>query len=100
MTDIKQEILVVDDEPSGAEIVADFLRIEGYRSLVCTHPQEALAAFKKGRFSLAFVDINLPVMTGLALASKLKEIDPRIEIIFMTGYGTFDKGVALFHFSI
>ena len=93
MPDIKQEILVVDDEPSGVEAVADFLSIEGYQPLVCTHPQEVLAAFKKGRFSLGFVDINLPDMSGLELASKLKEIDPRIEIVFMTGYGTFDNAV-------
>ncbi len=52
MPDIKQEILVVDDEPSGAETVADFLSIEGYQSLVCTHPQEVLASFEKGREKL------------------------------------------------
>jgi len=93
MPDIKQEILVVDDEPSGGEVVADFLSIEGYQPLVCTHPKEVLASFEKGRFSLAFVDINLPYMSGLELASRLKEIDPRIEIVFMTGYGTFDNAV-------
>jgi len=93
MPDIKQEILVVDDEPSGVEAVADYLSIEGYQPLVCSHPQEVLASFEKGRFSLGFVDINLPDMSGLELASKLKEIDPRIEIVFMTGYGTFDNAV-------
>ena len=93
MPDIKQEILVVDDEPSGAEAVADFLSIEGYQPLVCTRPREVLASFEKSRFSLAFVDINLPGMSGLELASRLKEIDPRIEIVFMTGYGTFDNAV-------
>ena len=93
MPDIKQEILVVDDEPSGVEAVADFLSIEGYQPLVCTHPQEVLATFEKDRFCLGFVDINLPDMSGLELASKLKEIDPRIEIVFMTGYGTFDNAV-------
>ena len=92
MPDIKQEILVVDDEPSGAAAVADFLT-EGYQPLVCTHPQEVLASFEKDRFSLAFVDINLPDMNGLELASRLKEIDPHIEIVFMTGYGTFDNAV-------
>jgi len=44
MSDIKQEILVVDDEPSGGEAVADFLHIEGYQRFVCTHPQEVLAS--------------------------------------------------------
>ena len=93
MPDIKQEILVVDDEPSGVEAVADSLSLEGYQPFTCTHPEEVLASFEKGRFKLAFVDINLPGMSGLELASKLKEIDPRIEIVFMTGYGTFDNAV-------
>ncbi|MCP4575918.1 MAG: response regulator [Deltaproteobacteria bacterium] len=93
MTDVKQKILVVDDEPLGGEVVADFLKIEGYPSWVCTHPEEVLASFEKDRFPLAFVDINLPAMSGLELASKLKEIDPRMEIVFMTGYGTFDNAV-------
>ena len=93
MPDMKQEILLVDDEPSGIEAVAELLSIEGYRTFVCTHPKEVLASFEKGRFSLAFVDINLPAMSGLELASKMKEIDPPIEIVFMTGYGTFDNAV-------
>ena len=93
MSDKKQEILVVDDEPSGAETVADFLRSEGYQPSVYMHPLEVLASFKKGRFSLAFLDINLPELSGLALASKLRVIDPGIEIVFMTGFGTFDNAV-------
>lgn len=93
MSDMKREILVVDDEPSGSEVVAGFLSLNGYQPLVCGHPKEVLASFKKDRFCLAFVDINLPTMSGLELASKLKEIDPHIEIVFMTGYGTFDNAV-------
>ena len=93
MPDKKQEILVVDDEPAGAGTVADFLSMEGYRPLVYAHPREVLASFEKGLFSLAFLDINLPDMSGLALATKLREIDPGIQIVFMTGYGTFDNAV-------
>jgi two-component system sensor histidine kinase HydH len=93
MSDIKQEILVVDDEPAGSTVVAGFLSLEGYQPFVCTHPEEVLASFEKGRFCLAFVDINLPAMSGLELASKMKKIDPHIEIVFMTGYGTFDNAV-------
>jgi len=93
MSDIRQEVLVVDDEPSGSEAVAGFLGLKGYQPRVCTHAEEVLASFEKGRFCLAFVDINLPGMSGLELASKMKEIDPHIEIVFMTGYGTFDNAV-------
>jgi DNA-binding NtrC family response regulator len=93
MADMEQEILIVDDELSGGEVVAEILSKEGHRPWVFTHPEEALASFEKGRFSLAFVDINLPAMSGLELASRLKKIDPPMEIVFMTGYGTFDNAV-------
>ncbi len=93
MPDIRRNILVVDDEPSGGAAVADFLSLQGYAPSVFIHPEEVLASFKKDRYCLAFVDINLPAMTGLELASRLKELDPRIEIVFMTGYGTFDNAI-------
>jgi len=86
MTDTAQapekEVLVIDDEPSGSPMVADFLHTEGYRTIVCSHPQKALSPFQKGRFSLAFVDINLPEMSGLELSSRLKALDPLLERIF------------------
>jgi PAS domain S-box-containing protein len=88
-----QRILIVDDEPLLSQMVAEALHVEGYEPTACTHPQEALESFEKGAFSLAFVDINLPEMSGLELASMFKELDPAIEIVFMTGYGTFDNAV-------
>jgi two-component system sensor histidine kinase HydH len=93
MQDIKREILVVDDETSGIEAVSEMLALEGYLPRIFTQSTEALKAFKKGRFSLAFVDIKMPGMDGLELASRLKQMDSRLEVVFMTGYGTFDNAV-------
>lgn len=86
-------VLVIDDEPSVGRVVVDFLQQEGYRPIFCSHPREALECSQKNAFELAFVDINLPDMSGMVLATKLKKKEPSSEIVFMTGYGSFENAV-------
>jgi len=86
-------VLVIDDEPSVGQVVVDFLQQEGYRPIFCSHPREALECAKRNAFMLAFVDVNLPDMSGMVLASKLKKMEPSSEIVFMTGYGSFENAV-------
>ena len=88
-----ERILVVDDEPSICRMVAKVLKAEGFEAVVCTSPREALEATKGENFGLAFVDIRLPEMSGLDLAPKLKENNPFLEIVFITGYGTLESAV-------
>ena len=90
---MEKSILVVDDEPSICEIIARVLKIEGYNPMICNHPFEALEISGRHSFGLAFIDINLPEMSGLDLASRLKKDDPFREIVFITGFGTFDSAV-------
>ncbi|MDE6911948.1 MAG: response regulator [Lachnospiraceae bacterium] len=51
-----------------------------------TWPDDALEAARQERMDAAFLDIEMGAMTGLELAVKLKEINPGISIIFVTGY--------------
>jgi PAS domain S-box-containing protein len=97
MTDREQAggdtVLVIDDERSVGQVVVDFLQQEGYRPIFCSHPREALEYSKKNAFRLAFVDVNLPEMSGMVLATKLKKTEPSSEIVFMTGYGSFENAI-------
>jgi CheY-like chemotaxis protein len=67
-----ERILVVDDEPLTCALLEKLLTLEGYRSVLSSHPEEALTESEKQRFALAFIDINLPDMNG-KLASILKK---------------------------
>jgi PAS domain S-box-containing protein len=97
MTDIvksgSNNILVVDDEPSICRLLAIALEAEGYNPIVCNDGGEALSLFKQHPISMAFIDINLPEMSGLELASILKKDDPMCEFVFVTGYGSLDNAV-------
>jgi PAS domain S-box-containing protein len=90
---IPEQILVVDDDRAIRQLLGDALEREGYTPLICGNPDQALAVSGKTAFGLAFVDINLPHMNGLDLARELKKQDPRREVVFITGHGTFDSAV-------
>ncbi|MDY0038757.1 MAG: response regulator [Desulforhabdus sp.] len=88
-----ERILVVDDDETMCQMLAEILAKEGYCGCVCTDPEEALSIAEQDVFSLAFVDINMPTISGLDLAAKLKESDPRREVVFITGSGAIDDAV-------
>lgn len=87
------KIMIVDDDPSIGDLIADFLNREGHESAICTHPQQALDLIKKEPFNLAFIDINMPEMDGLELTTNLKKENPLLEVVFITGFGTFDNAI-------
>ena len=87
------KIMIVDDDPSIGDLISDFLITQGHTPVICTRPQQALDLIKKESFNLAFIDINMPEMDGLELTTKLKKENPLIEVVFITGFGTFDNAI-------
>ncbi len=78
------DILYVEDEPSLAMIVADSLEANGFRVTHCDNGYEALEAFGNSRPDILVVDVMMPVMDGFTLATKIRESDTQVPIIFLT----------------
>ena len=87
------KIMIVDDDPSIGDLISDFLARDGHTPVICTRPQQALDLIKKESFQLAFIDINMPEMDGIELTANLKKENPILEVVFITGFGTFDNAV-------
>jgi two-component system, NtrC family, sensor histidine kinase HydH len=87
------KILVVDDDPGVGSMLADFLSGQGYVPALCSDPYQALETFEKESFNLAFLDINMPKLSGLDLAARMKEMQPLCEVVFITGFGSFDNAI-------
>ena len=51
-----------------------------------TDPDEVIRELKKKKATAVFTDVEMPKMNGIDLARKLQEIDPQVNIIFITGY--------------
>lgn len=88
-----EKILVVDDDVHICTVVKSFLERKGYDPVVCTSPIHALELSDEVRFGLAFVDINLPNMSGLDLVVKLREKRSAAEVVFITGSGMLEHAV-------
>jgi two-component system response regulator ResD len=81
-------VLVVDDEPTIAEVVARYLERAGYRTRVAGNGLQALEAVAKQRPDLVVLDLMLPGIDGLEVMRRLREQDPeRIALILLTAKG-------------
>ena len=87
MADTPFQILVVEDNEDSRELLGEMLGVLGHDACCVPNAEAALEAFGEKRFNILLADINLPGMTGLTLAEKLREGAPDLKIIFASGYG-------------
>jgi two-component system response regulator ResD len=82
-------ILVVDDEPTIADVVARYLERAGYSARTAADGQEALRSAGEERPDLVVLDLMLPGMDGLEVMSRLREYGqgPRVSVILLTAKG-------------
>lgn len=83
-----ETILVVDDEPDILAVIRHSLEAMGYTVLTTASASEALHLVEEGRekIDLVLTDVIMPGMTGHGLATKVQAVDPRIRVLFMSGY--------------
>jgi len=86
-------ILVVDDEETQREMLGGFLKKEGYSVSLSDSGEEALKICQDKFFEVALIDLKMPGMDGIELLSKLKEINPEIQVIVMTAYASIETAV-------
>lgn len=84
-------ILIADDELMAREDLKDVIlsvkpesTIEMFENYV-----DVLAAMENKSFDVAFLDIEMPEKNGLELSKELKDLNPRLNIIFVTGYSDY-----------
>jgi len=90
---MKDVILVVDDEESICQSLKAILSDEGYQVLVAGSGEEAVKIVEEEMPQLVLLDIWLPGMDGLETLKAIKEINPRIMVIIMSGHGTIETAV-------
>ncbi len=86
-------ILIVDDDPVVRDSLGKWFESEGFDVEICPSAHAALEMMAKDGFDIALVDIRMPGVDGIELQARLKEIDPEMPVIIMTGYASVETAV-------
>ena len=91
------KLLIVDDEPlirRGVKSLADLETIGITEVLEAETGEEAVQKVEKEHPHIVLMDINMPEMDGLTAAAKIKEVNPELFVIILTGYDYFEYAQA------
>ncbi|OGU14936.1 MAG: Fis family transcriptional regulator [Geobacteraceae bacterium GWC2_53_11] len=88
-----EKILIIDDEAFIRENVSRILSDEGYQVCQASNMREASEQVAAGEIDLALLDLNLGPENGIDLLKVLKELDPELLVIIITGFGSVESAV-------
>jgi CheY-like chemotaxis protein len=83
-------VLIVDDNPSMANTMADVLDAKGFNSYAACSGEEALAILRDHPVDILLTDVIMPGMSGLALFREARKTHPNLVTFFMTAYAADD----------
>ena len=81
-----QPILIVDDDADICHTLTDVLKVHGYEVLTAGSGEDAISIAQDKDCQMAFIDVKLPNIDGLETLLRLKEINPGILTVMMTGF--------------
>jgi len=93
MSQFSDHILLIDDDPILLRVYADLLHRQGHEIVTATTGQEGLRLLAQRPFAAAIVDIVLPDMNGLDVLKSIKEADPDVVVLLVTGHASLDTAI-------
>jgi two-component system OmpR family response regulator len=88
-----EKVLLVDDEMDFVQALSARLETRGLVVQTASSGQEAIDKAKKESFDAVVLDLAMPGMDGIETLKALRDHDPDLQIILLTGHATLQKGV-------
>jgi len=80
-------ILVIEDEKRIRDNLQETLSLAGHSVTLAENAKRGISLFRDGIYDLVFTDLSMPEISGWELARIIKEKDPRIPVVLVTGWG-------------
>lgn len=84
-------ILIVDDEPQVAEVLAKSLSRQGHRTTVVHSGEDALRLIGTAAPDALFLDVSMPGINGLEVLAEVRRTRPQLPVVVITGHATPDE---------
>lgn len=84
-------ILIIEDEPEVASALAEVLAFEGHSPSVARTGTEGLDRIAADDPQAVFLDVKLPGPSGVDVLRKIRERDPALPVVILTGYATREE---------
>jgi two-component system response regulator (stage 0 sporulation protein F) len=98
MVDVKQVILIVDDEEGLRRGLSTLLEDDGYAVLATDSAERALEIMEGEHIDLVLTDMRMPGMDGIELLKRIRERHGDIGVIILTGYGQIESYIEAMNF--
>ena len=85
------EIMIVDDEPQVAEVLATSLQRQGHSTTVVHSGKEALERLRSVSPDAMFLDVSMPGMNGLDVMAEVRRLKPSLAVVVITGHATAEE---------
>jgi len=94
-TNETKTILVIEDDPDVLSIIIKHLKLSGFKVITASDGMEGLKRLESGGYDLVITDIVMPYVSGVGVVTALKEKNPDIPVIAITGYGKEPEAAAI-----
>lgn len=88
-----EKVLIVEDDKFFREIFSKLLEEDGYQVDVAASGHEALKKLEKEEYHVVVTDLMMEDISGLDILSRVKQLDPAIEVIMVTGHGNIETAI-------
>jgi two-component system, NtrC family, nitrogen regulation response regulator NtrX len=90
---MSQRVLIVDDEAGIRQALKQVLEYENLEVRVAASGGEAITLYSEFRPNLVFLDVKMAGLDGLETLTRLRDLDPRAQIVMISGHGTIATAV-------
>lgn len=87
------KVCIVDDEEEFVTTLAERLELRGFKAQIATDGENALHLIETDPPHVVVLDVMMPGMGGLEVLQRIKELNPQIPVILLTGHGDTKEGM-------
>lgn len=94
-------IIAVDDEKMALQVISTAIKeaLPQAQVYCFINPEKAISFMEENLCEIAFLDIDMPTISGIDLAKELKNINPKVNIVFVTAHSAYASQAISVHFS-